>query len=127
MPKSKDDQQVSKSVVAVASCGCGAGAHGESGGRKALGVDKAIKDANLKHLRRIEGQIRGLIRLVEEDRYCSDIVTQVAAVRESLQSVSKNLLRNHLMHCASTAIREGGDTANQMFDELVELVGKIAR
>jgi DNA-binding FrmR family transcriptional regulator len=64
---------------------------------------------------------------VEEDRRFPDIVTQVAAVRESLQSVSKNLLKDHLMHCATTAIKGDGDTATEMFDELVELVGKIAR
>lgn len=106
---------------------CGCGCAGAGIGRKAVGVDPAIKEANLKHLRRIEGQVRGLIRMVEEDRYCADIVTQVSAVRESLQSVSKNLLRNHLSHCAAAAVRAGGAEAESMFDELVALVGKIAR
>ena len=108
-----------------AHCGCGVSDCIE--GRKAAGVDAGIKDANLKHLRRIEGQVRGILRMVEEDRYCADIVTQVAAVRESLQSVSKNLLRNHLRHCASAAVRAGGEEADEMFDELVDLMGKIAR
>jgi DNA-binding FrmR family transcriptional regulator len=89
--------------------------------------DRAIKEASLKHLRRIEGQVRGLIRLVEEDQRCPDIVTQVAAVRESLQSVSKRLLKDHLMHCATTAIKGNDETANEFLAELVELVGKIAR
>lgn len=106
-------------------CGCGVPGHNDE--RRAVGVDAAIKDANLKHLRRIEGQVRGVFRMVEEDRYCADIVTQVAAIRESLQSVSKNLLRNHLRHCASAAVRAGGDQADDMFDELVDLMGKIAR
>lgn len=103
-------------------CGCG-----DEAGRRASAVDAAIKAANLKHLARIEGQVRGLIRMVEEDRYCADIVMQVSAVRESLQSVAKNLLRNHLKHCASAAIREKGERADAMYDELVDLIGKIAR
>lgn len=105
-----------------AHCGCE-----HEAGRKAVAVDASIKAANLKHLARIEGQVRGLIRMVDEDRYCADIVTQISAVRESLQSVAKNLLRNHLKHCASVAIQEKGDRADEMYDELVELVGKIAR
>lgn len=120
-------QRKASASPVVAACGCGC--HADSGGdeREAEGVDSAIKEANLKHLRRIEGQVRGLIRLVEDERYCADIVTQVSAVRESLQSVSKNLLRNHLMYCAATAIKEGGPKADDMLDELVDLVGKIAR
>jgi CsoR family transcriptional regulator, copper-sensing transcriptional repressor len=106
-----------------ARCGCGA----STSGRTALAVDPAIKDANLKHLRRIEGQVRGIIRMVDEDRYCADIVTQIAAIRESLNSVSKNLLRNHLHHCAAAAVRAGGEQADAMLSELVDLVGKIAR
>lgn len=106
---------------------CGCGVPDCSSGRKAAGVDASIKDANVKHLRRIEGQVRGVLRMVEEDRYCADIVTQVAAIRESLQSVSKNLLRNHLRHCASAAVRAGGSQADEMFEELVDLMGKIAK
>lgn len=105
-------------------CGCGA-CEGSDDRRKAVGVNSEIKTANLKHLSRIEGQVRGLIRMVEEDRYCADIVTQISAVRESLQSVAKNLLRNHLQHCAAAAIGQG--RADEMYDELVDLVGKIAR
>ena len=118
----------STSTSPLATCGCAAGlSQTERSVRRAAGVDADIKQANLKHLRRIEGQVRGLIRLVEEDRYCADIVTQVSAVRESLQSVAKNLLRNHLKHCATAAIRKGKADANAMYDELVDLVGKIAR
>lgn len=118
----------SSSTIPSATCGCAAGhSENERSTRRAVGVDSDIKQANLTHLRRIEGQVRGLIRLVEEERYCADIVTQVSAVRESLQSVAKNLLRNHLEHCATAAIRKGKSDANAMYDELVDLVGKIAR
>ena len=115
----------SPSRPTVAACGCAG--DGGSAERRAVAVDDEIKRANLTHLRRIEGQVRGLIRLVEEDRYCADIITQVSAVRESLQSVAKNLLRNHMKHCASSAIRKGQGDAAAMYDELVDLVGKIAR
>ena len=100
--------------------GIGPGAH-------AAGVDPVIKTANLQHLKRIEGQVRGIAAMVEEDRYCADIIQQCAAVQESLRSVAKNLLRNHLSHCANHAMH--GDKAQQaaMVDELVALVGKIAR
>ena len=95
--------------------------------KKAHAVEAPIKAANLKRLRRIEGQVRGIARMVEEDRYCADIIQQCAAVQESLRSVAKNLLRNHLSHCANHAMH--GDKAQQaaMVDELVALVGKIAR
>ena len=95
--------------------------------RLAVAVDPAIKAANLNHLRRIEGQVRGLITMVESDRYCADIVTQVSAVRESLASVSRNLLRNHLRHCARAAIERSEHDAEAMYDELIDLVSKIAR
>lgn len=110
-----------------ACCGCGVGA-GETGpGRHAVGVDPALKEQNLRHLRRIEGQVRGVMKMVEEDRYCADIITQIAAVRESLQSVAKNLMRNHIKHCAAAAIRKGPDEAEEMYDEIVDLVGRISR
>src|SRR5262245_4168208 len=86
-----------------ATCGCGA--HDGNGGRKAIAVDQDVKERNLKRLRRIEGQMRGLQKMVEEDRYCADILTQVSSVHEALRSVARELLRNHLRHCASTAIR----------------------
>ncbi len=70
-----------------------------------VAVDPAIKDAALTRLRRIEGQIRGLQKMVEEERYCADIVTQVSSVHEALRAVSRLLLRNHLHHCATAAIR----------------------
>ena len=108
-----------------ATCGCGT--HDEEAGRKAIAVDAEIKDRNLKRLRRIEGQVRGVARMVEEDRYCADIMTQISAVQEALRSVGRELMRNHLKHCASTAIRSGGADADAMYDELLELMHKYNR
>src|SRR6476469_9165064 len=102
--------------------GCGCGVPQEDGERKAVGVDPGIKDRNLKRLRRIEGQVRGLQKMVEEDRYCADILTQISSVQEALRSVSRELMRNHLKHCATGAIRTGGEEADQMYDELVDLM-----
>lgn len=96
-------------------------------GGRAVGIEPTLKDANLKQLRRIEGQVRGIARMIEEDRYCADIVTQVAAARESLYSVASTLLRNHLVHCASHAFREGGHRSECMVEELLELTRRLAR
>ena len=97
-------------------------------GRKAVGIDTEIKASNLKRLRRIEGQIRGLQKMVEEDRYCADIIVQIASVQEALRSVGRALLKNHLHHCAAQAIRHGDeDEASAMSDELLELVYKHLR
>ena len=109
--------------VPVAVCGCEAGAPG----RKATAVDPDIKSANLRRLRRIEGQVRGLQKMVEEDRYCADIITQVASVQEALRSVARQLMRNHLKHCAASAIKAGAGEADAMYDELLELVYKHLR
>jgi CsoR family transcriptional regulator, copper-sensing transcriptional repressor len=95
--------------------------------RKAIGVDEAQKERNLKRLRRIEGQVRGLQKMVEEDRYCADIMTQISSVHEALRAVGKELMRNHLKHCASSAIRAGEGQADQMYDELMELMYKHVR
>ncbi|HTZ32727.1 MAG TPA: metal-sensitive transcriptional regulator [Methylomirabilota bacterium] len=96
--------------------------------RKAAGVDESLKKANLRRLRRIEGQVRGLQRMVEEDRYCADIIVQVASVQEALRGVARNLMKNHLQHCATKAIKSGkpADSA-AMYDELLELVYKHLR
>lgn len=120
-----------------AACGCGAGAAasamrvsargGVGPGAHSAGVDPEIKAANLKHLKRIEGQVRGIAAMIEEDRYCTDIIQQAAAVQESLRSVAKNLLRNHLKHCAVDALHGPGAKREAMIEELLELVGKVAR
>ena len=108
-----------------ATCGCAV--HDAGDGRKAVGVDAEIKDRNLKRLRRIEGQVRGLQKMVEEDRYCADILTQISSVHEALRGVGRELMRNHLKHCASSAIRSSDTDANAMYDELVEMMYKHSR
>ncbi|HVR97675.1 MAG TPA: metal-sensitive transcriptional regulator [Thermoanaerobaculia bacterium] len=95
--------------------------------RKAVGVDPDIKDRNLKRLRRIEGQVRGLQKMVDEDRYCADILTQISSVQEALRSVGRELMRNHLKHCATTALLAGGPEADSMYDELIELMYRHSR
>ena len=94
---------------------------------KATAVDPDIKAANLRRLRRIEGQVRGLQKMVEEDRYCADIITQVASVQEALRGVARELMRNHLKHCAAAAIRQDDEKAGVMYDELLELIYKHLR
>jgi DNA-binding FrmR family transcriptional regulator len=97
-------------------------------GRKALGVDPEIKASNLRRLSRIEGQVRGIQRMVEEDRYCADILMQVSSAQEALRAVARSLMRNHLAHCASHAIRTGSEDERQaMYDELLEMIYKNAR
>ena len=113
---------------AVARCGCGCATEDAAGdSRLAHGVDAAIKDANIKRLKRIEGQVRGLQRMVEEDRYCADILTQISSAQEALRSVGRELMRNHLKHCAASAIRESDERAEEMYDELIDLMYKGLR
>ena len=109
-----------------AGCGCGCGVQ-EDSGRKAAGVDPEIKQRNLRRLRRIEGQVRGLQKMVEEDRYCADILTQISSVQEALRAVGRELVRNHLKHCATAAIRTGAAEAEGMYDELVDMMYKHVR
>lgn len=106
---------------------CGCGTHDEANGRKAVAVDPAIKERNLKRLRRIEGQVRGLQKMVDEDRYCADILTQISSVHEALRAVGRELMRNHLKHCATSAIRGSESDAEVMYDELVEMMYKHSR
>ena len=90
--------------------------------RRAIGVDSDIKERNQKRLRRIEGQVRGLQKMVEDDRYCADILTQISSVHEALRSVGRELMRNHLKHCATRAIRSNQADAESMYDELVDMM-----
>ena len=107
-----------------AHCGCEVSA---SDGRKAAGVDPGIKDRNLKRLRRIEGQIRGLQKMVTEDRYCPDILVQIASAHEALRSVGREVMRNHLRHCVAVGIRAGGPDAEATYDELLDLIYSAVR
>lgn len=109
-----------------AGCGCELPLASQEG-RKAIAVDPDAKDRNLKRLRRIEGQVRGLQKMVESDRYCADILTQISAVHEAMRGVGRELMRNHLKHCASTAIRASDTDAEAMYDELVEMMYRHSR
>src|SRR6476646_8786051 len=87
----------------------------------------AQKDSHLKRLRRIEGQVRGLQRMVEEDKYCIDILTQVAAATKALQSFSLELLEEHLQHCVVDAAREGGPQAQEKVREASDAIARLVR
>jgi DNA-binding FrmR family transcriptional regulator len=91
-------------------------------------MDKDSKSGNLKRLNRIEGQVRGLARMVEDERYCIDIVTQIGAVRAALRKVEEELLREHVAHCVEHAIKSG-DKADQRrkVAELMDVMGRAAR
>lgn len=85
------------------------------------------KDAYLKRLRRVEGQVRGLQRMVEQDVYCIDVLTQVAAVTRALQAVALGLLEDHLGHCVTSAIEEGGPDAQAKVHEAAEAISRLVR
>jgi DNA-binding FrmR family transcriptional regulator len=95
--------------------------------RKAVGVDPEIKANVLSRLARIEGQVRGLRNMVETERYCADILLQISSVQEALRGASRQLMRNHLEHCAADAIRKGSPDSDAMYDELLDLVYRHAR
>ena len=116
----------SSSPLTVLQCGC-AMPGDASGERRAVAVDPDAKARNVKRLRRIEGQVRGLQKMVDDDRYCADILTQISSVHEALRSVGRELMRNHLKHCAANAIAAGSDKADAMYDELLELMYKHVR
>jgi len=87
----------------------------------------ARKESHLKRLRRIEGQVRGLQRMVDEDKYCIDILTQVAAATKALQSFSLELLDEHLGHCVVDAAQKGGDEAQEKVREASEAIARLVR
>ncbi|HMF76902.1 MAG TPA: metal-sensitive transcriptional regulator [Bryobacteraceae bacterium] len=95
--------------------------------RHAVAVEPDIKTSNLKRLKRIEGQVRGLHKMVEEDRYCADILVQISSVQQALQGVGQNLLRNHLRHCATAAIKGKPADADAMYEELLDLFARYSR
>ena len=109
----------------TASCGCGTR---PGDGVHAVAVDPEIKRAVLHRLRRIEGQVRGLQKMVDEQRYCADVLTQVSSVQEALRGVSRTLLYNHLRHCTTTALRSEDASAHEaMYQELIGLVERTGR
>ena len=85
------------------------------------------KDAQLKRLRRIEGQIRGLQRQVESDTYCIDVLTQVSAATKALEAFALSLLDEHLHHCVSAAIQEGGAEADAKVKEASAAIARLVR
>lgn len=100
----------------------------ESSTEDRLSLDAEGRESLVTRLRRIEGQVRGLQRMVDEGRYCADILAQVAAVQASLRGAAEQLLQSHLRHCVTDAIRSG-DTASaeSMYDELTGLFAKFGR
>ena len=85
------------------------------------------KDDYLKRLRRIEGQVRGLQRMVEEDKYCIDILTQVSAATKALQSVALGLLDEHMAHCVVDAARQGGEEQDIKLKEASDAIARLVR
>lgn len=85
------------------------------------------KDAFLKRLRRVEGQVRGLQRMVENDEYCIDVLTQISAATKALQAVSLGLLDEHLKHCVAQAAAEGGEVAEEKIAEASAAIGRLVR
>ena len=87
----------------------------------------STKDDLQKRLRRIEGQIRGLQRMIDEDVYCIDVLTQVSAATSALQSVALGLLDEHLHHCVADAVAAGGDEATAKVDEASKAIARLVR
>jgi CsoR family transcriptional regulator, copper-sensing transcriptional repressor len=83
------------------------------------------KDRTLTRLRRIEGQVRGLQRMIEEDKYCIDIITQVSSVQAALEQVSLALMENHMRHCVTEAIQEGNGEAK--IQEVMDVLRRYAK
>lgn len=85
------------------------------------------KDKVLARLRRIEGQVRGLHRMVDDEQYCIDILTQISATTKALQSVAIGLLDDHLSHCVADAVRTGGDVADEKLTEASDAIARLVR
>ena len=90
-------------------------------------VAHGTKDAHLKRLRRIEGQVRGIARMVDEEQYCIDILTQVSAVTRALQSLSLGLLDEHMAHCVVEAVRQGGDEQEIKLKEASAAIARLVK
>lgn len=85
------------------------------------------KQRYLTRMKRIEGQVRGIERMIEEDQYCIDILTQVSAVNSALRVVALALLDDHMRHCVAGAVHEGGDEADVKFQEVADAIARFAR
>jgi len=96
--------------------------------RHAVAVDPGIRSGAIARLRRIEGQVRGLQKMVEDGRYCADILVQVSAVHEALRGVGKLLMANHLRHCVTDALRGHDEAeAERTYAEVLDLMYRHAR
>jgi DNA-binding FrmR family transcriptional regulator len=95
--------------------------------RKAHGVTPDEKARNLARLKRVEGQVRGIQKMVEEERYCADVLVQIAAVQEALRGVGKAMLKHHLDHCVTHAIRGSEAEGQAVREEILDLVDRYGR
>lgn len=102
------------------------GSDGATPGRSEHGYAGA-RDDYLARLRRVEGQVRGLQRMIAEDRYCIDILTQVSAATRALQSVALGLVSDHLSHCVAEAVAEGGPMADEKVNEATAAIARLIR
>ncbi|HEX6433440.1 MAG TPA: metal-sensitive transcriptional regulator [Gemmatimonadales bacterium] len=113
-------------MVTEVKAACACGARAADGSHSA--VDPEIKHSIGTRLRRIEGQVRGLQKMIEEERYCADVLMQMSSVQEALRGVGRSLLFNHLKHCVSETIRTNDPDQNDaVYEELMELMYKNAR
>ena len=85
------------------------------------------KDAYLKRMRRIEGQVRGIAKMIEDDKYCIDVLTQVSAATKALEAVALGLLDEHLAHCVAQAASEGGPVAEQKIAEASAAIARLVK
>ncbi|MFP5068059.1 metal-sensitive transcriptional regulator [Pseudonocardia nantongensis] len=85
------------------------------------------KSAHIKRMRRIEGQVRGINKMIESDQYCIDILTQVSAVNKALEAVALGLLDEHLKHCVADAAGQGGEVADQKIQEASAAIARLVR
>ncbi|WP_243789612.1 metal-sensitive transcriptional regulator [Saccharopolyspora gloriosae] len=85
------------------------------------------KDEYAKRLRRVEGQVRGLAKMIEDDKYCIDVLTQISATTKALQSVALGLLDEHLKHCVTEALAEGGEAADEKVAEAGAAIARLVR
>ena len=115
-----------RAAETAAECGC-AVRDASASSRHAAAVDPELKSKNIKRLRRIEGQARGLQKMIEEEQYCIDILTQVSAMTRALQSVALGLLGEHLSHCVVRAAAEGGAEANIKIEEASNAIARLVR
>ena len=85
------------------------------------------KDNYAKRLRRIEGQVRGIAKMIDDEKYCIDILTQISAVNSAMQSVALGLLSEHLRHCVTHAVAEGGEEADKKLAEASAAIARLVR